>query len=58
MRLTADGNLYVLEANANPNLAQIEDFATSALASSLGYDKLLERILQFGLTYDAAWRET
>jgi len=58
MRLTPEGNLYVLEANANPNLAQIEDFATSALAASLGYDKLLERILQFGLAYDAAWRET
>ena len=58
MRLTPDGNLYVLEANANPNLAQIEDFATSALASSLGYDKLLERILQLGLAYDAAWRHT
>jgi len=58
MRLTPDGNLYVLEANANPNLAQIEDFATSALASSLGYDKLLERILQLGLGYDAAWRQT
>ena len=29
-----------------------------ALASSLGYDKLLERILQLGLTYDAAWRQT
>ena len=39
MRLTPDGSLYVLEANANPNLAQIEDFATSALASGLGYDR-------------------
>jgi D-alanine-D-alanine ligase len=58
MRLTPEGNLYVLEANANPNLAQVEDFATSALASGLGYDKVLERIMQFGLAYDAAWRET
>ncbi len=58
MRLTPEGQLYVLEANANPNLAQIEDFATSALASGLGYDKVLERIVQLGLAYDAAWRET
>ena len=57
MRLTPDGGLYVLEANANPNLAQIEDFATSALAASLGYDKVLERIVQLGVTYEAAWRE-
>jgi D-alanine-D-alanine ligase len=58
MRLTPDGTLYVLEANANPNLAETEDFATSALAASVGYDKVLERIIQLGLTYDAAWRET
>jgi D-alanine-D-alanine ligase len=58
MRLTPEGNLYVLEANANPNLAQIEDFATSALAAGVGYDKVLERILQFGMAYDAAWRDT
>jgi D-alanine-D-alanine ligase len=58
MRLTAEGSLYVLEANANPNLAETEDFATSALAAGLGYDKVLERLLQFGLGYDAAWRET
>jgi D-alanine-D-alanine ligase len=56
MRLTPEGNLYVLEANANPNLAQTEDFATSALAASVGYDKVLERIIQLGLTYGVAWR--
>ena len=58
MRLTPQGNLYVLEANANPNLAQIEDFATSALAASIGYDRLLERLMLLGLSYDAAWRDT
>jgi len=58
MRLTPEGSLYVLEANANPNLAQIEDFATSALAASVGYDKVLERIIQLGLTYGVAWRGT
>ncbi|HVN41817.1 MAG TPA: hypothetical protein VMT50_03460 [Steroidobacteraceae bacterium] len=58
MRLTPEGQIYVLEANANPNLAQIEDFATSALSSGVGYDRLLERIMQCGLAYNAAWRET
>ena len=36
----------MLEANANPNLAQTEDFAVSALAGSVGYDALLERIMK------------
>ena len=58
LRLKPDGSLYVLEANANPNLAQIEDFATSALAAGMGYDTVLERIMQHGQNYDAAWRET
>jgi D-alanine-D-alanine ligase len=58
LRLKPDGSLYVLEANANPNLAETEDFAMSALSSGLGYDAALARILQYGQHYDAAWRET
>jgi D-alanine-D-alanine ligase len=58
LRLKPDGSLYVLEANANPNLAQIEDFATSALAAGMGYDNVLQRIMLYGQHYDAAWRET
>jgi D-alanine-D-alanine ligase len=57
LRLRPDGSLFVLEANANPNLAQIEDFATSALAASVGYDELLERIMKLGAGYQAAWRQ-
>jgi len=58
LRLNPDGSLYVLEANANPNLALIEDFATSALSAGVGYDTVLQRIMQFGMAYDAAWRDT
>jgi D-alanine-D-alanine ligase len=58
LRLRPDGSVVVLEANCNPNLAQTEDFATSALATGVGYDALLERILRLGLAYRAAWRET
>ena len=57
LRMRPDGSVVVLEANANPNLAQIEDFATSALAASVGYDALLERIMKFGTSYQAAWRQ-
>jgi D-alanine-D-alanine ligase len=58
LRLRPDGSVVVLEANANPNLAQTEDLATSALAAGVGYEALLERIMRLGLAYRAAWRET
>ena len=58
LRLRPDGSVVVLEANCNPNLAQIEDFATSALSAGVGYDALLERIMRLGLAYRAAWRGT
>ncbi len=57
LRLRPDGSVFVLEANANPNLAQSEDLATSALSTGIGYDALLERILRHGLAYEAAWRQ-
>ncbi len=55
-RIRPDGSVFVLEANANPNLAQGEDLAQSALAAGTGYDELLTRILQLGLRYQAEWR--
>ncbi len=55
-RLRADGRLYVLEANANPNLSAAEDFAQSALTAGLAYEDLLRRIIQLGRRYPAAWR--
>ncbi len=55
-RLRADGALYVLEANANPNLSEEEDLAQSALTAGMDYDALLQRIVQLGQSYPAAWR--
>jgi D-alanine-D-alanine ligase len=55
-RLRADGSLFVLEANANPNLSEGEDFADSARAAGVSYDELLARIISLGLGYQAAWR--
>ena len=57
MRVTPEGQLFVLEANANPNLAQTEDFATSAQSSGVDYERTLERIMSCGLGYQAAWRQ-
>jgi len=55
-RLKPDGSLYVLEANANPNLSAAEDFAQSALTAGIPYPNVLKRILKLGADYPAAWR--
>ncbi|HEX5103513.1 MAG TPA: ATP-grasp domain-containing protein [Pirellulaceae bacterium] len=56
LRLAADGQVYVLEANPNPNLSRDEDFAESAAKAGLKYPALLQRLLTLGLNYKAAWR--
>ncbi|HEY2591738.1 MAG TPA: hypothetical protein VGI35_09130 [Steroidobacteraceae bacterium] len=57
-RVTPSGDIYVLEANANPNLEAAEDFAESARAAGVDYRELLERLMTFGLGYRAEWRVT
>ncbi|HTX05160.1 MAG TPA: hypothetical protein VMD06_09415, partial [Steroidobacteraceae bacterium] len=57
-RVTSAGSVYVLEANANPNLEAAEDFAESARAQGIDYPELLERLMGLGLTYRAEWRST
>ena len=55
LRLTADGRVYVLEANPNPNLEYGEDFSESAEKAGISYEKLLVRIVNLGLNYQAPW---
>jgi D-alanine-D-alanine ligase len=55
-RVTPEGQIYVLEANPNPNLAADEDFAQSALAAGVSYPDLLEKLLTLGAGYQAEWR--
>jgi D-alanine-D-alanine ligase len=56
MRMRPDGSVFVLEANANPNLTYGEDFAESGEAAGLTYEQLLNRIVQLGLNYQPEWR--
>jgi D-alanine-D-alanine ligase len=51
LRLDADGRLYVLEANPNPQLAYGEDFAEAAEHAGISYESLLQRILSLGLRW-------
>lgn len=55
-RMRADGSVFVLEANANPNISQNEDYADSAQATGVIYPTLLEQIIRLGCNYQAAWR--
>ncbi|MBM4191598.1 MAG: D-alanine--D-alanine ligase [Gammaproteobacteria bacterium] len=55
-RIRDNGEVFVLEANANPNIGEIEDFAQSALKADIGYRDLLNRIIALGVAYKAEWR--
>lgn len=55
-RMRPDGSVFVLEANANPNLSLGEDFAQSARATGVDYGELLGRIMRLGMNYQSPWR--
>ena len=50
-RMDAGGKPYVIEANPNPQLAEQEDFAQSAVRAGLSYAQLLERIMALGMQW-------
>jgi D-alanine-D-alanine ligase len=56
LRMTDDGRIYVIEANATPDITYDEDFAESAEAAGLPYPKLLDRILQLARDYEPHWK--
>ncbi|NOT02385.1 MAG: ATP-grasp domain-containing protein [Phycisphaerales bacterium] len=53
LRLRADGQLFLLEANPNPQLSAGEDFAESANAVGLEYPDLIARILHLASRYNS-----
>ncbi len=56
LRLTPDGRVFVIEANANPDLARDEDFADSARAAGIEYPALIQKILNLGLAWRPLWK--
>ena len=56
LRMRSDGKLFLLEANANPDLTYGEDFAESASSVGMSYEKLIARIVNLGLSYEPEWR--
>ena len=51
LRLEDNGNIWVIEANPNPQIAKGEDFAASADKAGIGYESLLQRIVNLGLRW-------
>jgi D-alanine-D-alanine ligase len=51
LRLEENGNVWVLEANPNPQIARGEDFAASAEKIGLSYETVLQRIINLGLRW-------
>ena len=51
LRLDEKGNVWVLEANPNPQIARGEDFAASAEKIGLSYETVLQRIINLGLRW-------
>jgi len=54
VRMDAGGQVYVLEANPNPQIAHDEDFADSAEKAGYSYKELLQELLHIGLRWRPA----
>ena len=52
LRLADSGAVSIIEANPNPQLSRDEDFAQSARSVGLGYQALIQRLLDLGLSWD------
>ncbi|MCB0309014.1 MAG: hypothetical protein KDD48_06545 [Bdellovibrionales bacterium] len=50
LRIDHHGTPFILEANPNPDIAEIEDFAISAYYADIEYPELLERIIRLGIS--------
>ena len=56
LRMRNDGKVFLLEANANPDLTYGEDFAESAHAAGFDYETLISKIVSLGRSYMPEWR--
>jgi len=45
MRVTQSGRTFIIEANANPNLAKNDEIAQSAEKAGISFTKLIQKIV-------------
>ena len=53
-RLTAAGDVVVIEANPNPSLAKEDDFAQAAMQIGITYEHLIQKVLENALRSNKA----
>ncbi len=51
VRLTPEGEVVVIEANPNPSLAKEDDFAQAAAQVGIGYEALIQKILESAIRW-------
>lgn len=51
LRVSSNGNIYVIEANPNPNIGLDDEFALSAKNEKIKYEELLKKIISLGLSW-------
>ena len=49
IRLTSNGDIYILEANANPDIGYGDEFAESAEKAGISYQDLIQQIINHAL---------
>jgi D-alanine-D-alanine ligase len=49
IRVTETGEVYIIEPNANPCIAKMDEVAQSALKAEISYEDLIQKILDLGL---------
>ncbi len=50
LRLTAEGEAYIIEPNANPCIARIDEMAEAALLAGVNYTELIQRVVEQAIT--------
>ncbi|HQP10628.1 MAG TPA: ATP-grasp domain-containing protein [Candidatus Omnitrophota bacterium] len=53
IRVTSDGKVYIIEANANPCIAKIDEVAQSAMKAGMSYEQLIRKIVRLAVRKDA-----
>ncbi|HSR62786.1 MAG TPA: D-alanine--D-alanine ligase [Gammaproteobacteria bacterium] len=56
LRMTDEGRLFVLEANANPDIGYGEELSCATEATGMSYEALLQRVMNLGMRYDPRTR--
>ncbi|MFT4539309.1 MAG: D-alanine-D-alanine ligase [Planctomycetota bacterium] len=56
MRMDAEGRIWILEANPNPDLCFGEDFSESFERRGYSYPDVVQKIVNLGLRYEPPWK--